>query len=416
MPRPASPLIPQLTALFLAIAVLAIGAPLAVVVDGVTVWLALLLVSLQAASLAASPRWPRTSVWVSAALLGPLSQAAQLGQENPWPVSVMSMIAYCGTLAMAGLSVTALGFGADRRGGWQLVAASAAALLIATARIYAGGPVHSSPGPLIANLVTFAGAIALTLLVVSLVRNWQEVRGQLQAQRTVAAEELARREVAEERTRIARELHDVVAHGLSSIQVQAASARYRFPALQPQVAQEFDDVAATARRAMGEMRGLLEVLRGSDAAESAPQPGLGELAELVSHPPHRGTITAELGVTAERADELGPLLGLTAYRLVQESLSNVARHAPEARVAVRVEEDADGALVISVVNAPPPGGPPGATPPAGGGHDIHGMRERVALHGGTLHAGPTAGGGFSVVAHLPSGTEKPAAPPSQEQE
>lgn len=379
----------QYLALALGVVVLSVGAPLAVTVDRLDVWLALLLCLIQSAAVALAPRLPRGAAWAGALVLGPLSWAALPTSGGPWPVSATSMVAFLLTLILASLRMR-----------WTaLLAPSLAALLIATVRIYDNGPARPSPGPLIADLVTFAGLVALTLLTAALVRNWTDVRSALARERSLSAEEAAGRRVAEERTRIARELHDVVAHGLSSIQVQASSARYRLPGLPEEASGEFDDIAATARRAMGEMRGLLAVLRGGEDAEAAPQPGLGELPALVAGLPHAERVTLDVSVPAP--GRVPEAVALSAYRIVQEALSNTVRHAPGARVTVKVaHDDAGPALRVSVANGAPSRGA-GPAGPAGGGHGIVGMRERAALHGGELDAGSLPAGGFLVAARLP---------------
>jgi signal transduction histidine kinase len=195
--------------------------------------------------------------------------------------------------------------------------------------------------------------------------------------------------VAEERARIARELHDVVAHGVSVIAVQADAAEAALahdPAL---AARPLQTIRGTARDALVEMRRMLGVLRDGEAAEHGPQPGLGQLPALVDHAglPVRLTVEGE-----PRA--LPPSLDLTAYRIVQEALTNVRKHAPQAHASVNVCWQP--ALLELVVRD----GGPGANG-ALGGHGLVGMRERVRIHGGSLRVGPAAGGGFEVVAELP---------------
>jgi signal transduction histidine kinase len=206
--------------------------------------------------------------------------------------------------------------------------------------------------------------------------------------------EQARRAVLEERTRIAREMHDVVAHHMSMIAVQAETAPYRITGLTVPVRAEFDTIAAGAREALTDMRRLLGVLRAeTEESPRAPQPGLADLAELIETT-RRAGVPVEFTMTA--AGEVPEGFGLAAYRIVQEALANAARHAPggPARVTVRGEPDA---LAVEIENdagtsAAVPGGP---------GHGLVGMRERAALLGGTLEAGPRPGGGFRVVARLP---------------
>jgi signal transduction histidine kinase len=208
----------------------------------------------------------------------------------------------------------------------------------------------------------------------------------------------------EERNRIARELHDVVAHSMSVIQVQASSAPYRLPQLDASAREEFADIATSARAAMREMRQLLGVLRSeSVGVEEMPQPGVPQIGELVPPLERAGVMVA---VHLDPALPADGVASAAAYRIAQESLSNVVRHAPGARVEVRAEL-IDHSIALSVENSAPAGS--AAVLPAKGGHGIIGMRERAALLGGTMNAGPTTGGGYRVLAILPllSSTSEP---------
>jgi signal transduction histidine kinase len=208
----------------------------------------------------------------------------------------------------------------------------------------------------------------------------------------------AARALLEERARIARELHDVVAHHMSVIAVRAETAPFRIPDL-PQAAR--DDMAATsalAREALAEMRRLLGVLRGADSdPERAPQPGLERLDALLA-----GVRGAGLAVDLEVAGDRRPLpagVELSAYRILQEALSNSLRHAPGARATVAVGYEPDR-LRLRIHNDAPPDRPD-RRPPAQPGQGIIGMRERAAMLAGDLSAGPTPDGGYLVEAVLP---------------
>ena len=230
--------------------------------------------------------------------------------------------------------------------------------------------------------------------------------------------EQARRAVLEERAKIARELHDVVAHHMSLIAVRAETAPYRLAGLPGPVTAEFGALSEAAREALTDMRRLLGVLRNDEPAARAPQPQLSDLPVLID-------AAREAGVPVELAapPALGQVpagVGVCAYRIVQESLSNASRHAPGATVTVSVGQEAS-AVLLQVANGP--GGAPGhagddatgAGEADGGrghrvdgdgqgpGHGLAGMRERVALLGGSLTAGPAPGGGFVVSAILPTG-------------
>lgn len=216
--------------------------------------------------------------------------------------------------------------------------------------------------------------------------------------RQEAANELERSHSAalEERARIARDLHDVVAHHMSLIVVQSQTAPYRVHGLSEEARAEFDSIAVSAREALNEVRVMLGVLRSDEAApEHEPQPGVGQLQALVD-----GSVRAGARVSLESTgalEEVGMAVGVVLYRIVQESLANAARHAPGAPVRVRVEAGAER-LVVEIVNGPASGAAP---PERSGGSGIRGMRERARAVRGTLTAQPTDDGGFVVRAELP---------------
>ena len=209
-----------------------------------------------------------------------------------------------------------------------------------------------------------------------------------------AREELARRAVTEERLRIARELHDVVAHSMSIIAVQSGVGVHVLDSQPEEARKALVAVEATSRQALVEMRRLLGVLRqeAEPRGSLAPAPGLAELEALTAEVARAG-VRVEVRIEGTPT-ELPAGLDLSAYRIVQEALTNVVRHAgpATARVAVRY---APGRMSVEVVDDGR-GGDHGDQ-----GHGIPGMRERAALYGGTLEAGPLPGGGFRVAATLP---------------
>ncbi|MFD6420425.1 histidine kinase [Streptomyces sp. NPDC060198] len=258
---------------------------------------------------------------------------------------------------------------------------------------------------------------AVVLMTGAAVRERGVAQRRLVEQETISAEERARRTLLEERARIARELHDVVAHHMSVITVQADSAPYRVAGLSEETREEFASIAASARESLAEMRRLLTVLRGDGTSgERAPQPGLDRLQQLVE-----ATVRTGLPVELALAADLGavpPAVDLSAYRIVQEALANVVRHAPGAPTRVSVRADGGHVTVLVVNSAPPRPGSPLET--SGTGHGLVGMRERVRLTGGTLDTGPLPDGGFRVAARLPLGPPaaggvppEPAGPPPQ---
>jgi signal transduction histidine kinase len=221
-----------------------------------------------------------------------------------------------------------------------------------------------------------------------------------------AREELARRAVTEERLRIARELHDVVAHSMSIIAVQSGVGVHVIDSRPDEARKALVAVEATSRQALVEMRRLLGVLRQEAEARGglAPAPGLAQVESLAAEVASAG-VRVEVRIEGTPS-ELPAGLDLSAYRIVQEALTNVVRHAgpATARVAVRYAPDQ---VAVEVTDdgkgLQPPSAAAGPFRPASSpvGHGIVGMRERAALYGGTLEAGPLPGGGFRVAASLP---------------
>jgi signal transduction histidine kinase len=244
-------------------------------------------------------------------------------------------------------------------------------------------------------------------------RGRREARTQLVAQTSITAEERARRTVLEERSRIARELHDVVAHHMSVISIQAQVAPHLVENPSEELKENLHGIRQNALEALTELRRVLGVLRSEDppdggpddsraragvtegTAPHAPQPTLDRLDALVDN-----TRAAGLAVVTEIHGEVRPLppgVELSAYRIVQEALSNALRHAPGSTVRVELTHFPRG-LQVRVINSRPAREAP---PSPGAGHGLLGMRERAAMLGGTLMATETSHGGFAVVAFLP---------------
>ncbi|WP_433718602.1 sensor histidine kinase [Actinoplanes sp. CA-051413] len=212
------------------------------------------------------------------------------------------------------------------------------------------------------------------------------------AVRASIREQQAREAVMEERVRIARELHDMVAHSVTVMVIQAGVVRRRLDAGLDVDPQLLHSIEVSGREAVGELRRTLGLLRG-DAAETAPPAGLDRLDELVAQVREAG-----LAVSVRRGGEavtLPPAVDLSAYRIVQEALTNVLKHAGAASAKVTVDFRSDG-LHLKVEDDGQ-----AAHSPSGGGQGLIGMRERVTLFGGELTAGPRPEGGFSVRARLP---------------
>ncbi|MFE5935477.1 sensor histidine kinase [Streptomyces sp. NPDC056470] len=247
-------------------------------------------------------------------------------------------------------------------------------------------------------------AFATAAVVGASLRMSRVARTQLVAQEVITAEERSRRALLEERGRIARELHDVVAHHMSVISIQAQVAPHLVENPSEELRENLAGIRQNAVEALTELRRVLGVLRSEDPAADGvrhnPQPTLDRLDELLDNVRAAG-LAVEAVTTGERRP-LSPGVELSAYRIVQEALSNAMRHAPGARVRVETGHLAAG-LTLRITNTPPsrPAGPSPSPLAPGLGHGLLGMRERTAMLGGELTAGPTPDGGYEVTASLP---------------
>ncbi|MFE5090715.1 sensor histidine kinase [Streptomyces sp. NPDC056638] len=243
---------------------------------------------------------------------------------------------------------------------------------------------------------TFAVASAFALLVVAVVQIRRDAQREVTVQRTVTAVERDRRTLLEERTTIARELHDVVAHHMSVVAIQAEAAPYRVENPPPELEQAFVTIRENAVAALTELRRVLGVVRAEDyQAPDAPQPTLAQLDGLLANVREAGLETEKTVTGAVR--ELPQGVELSAYRIIQEALSNTLRHAPGATARVEIGYVLGG-LGLRVVNGPPTGP---VKPSPGAGHGITGMRERVAMLNGDMTAAATEEGGYEIAAFIP---------------
>ncbi|WKN16230.1 histidine kinase [Streptomyces sp. JUS-F4] len=253
---------------------------------------------------------------------------------------------------------------------------------------------------------------AFALLVVAVVQIRRDAEREVTVQRTVTAVERDRRTLLEERTTIARELHDVVAHHMSVVAIQAEAAPYRVENPPPELEQAFVTIRENAVAALTELRRVLGVVRAEDyEAPDAPQPTLAALDGLLDNVRETGLETEKVITGAVR--ELPQGVELSAYRIVQEALSNTLRHAPGSSARVELGYVLGG-LGLRIVNGPPRGL---VKPSPGAGHGITGMRERVAMLNGEMTAGTAADGGYEVAVFLPvplSQEPEPEQPESRE--
>jgi signal transduction histidine kinase len=242
------------------------------------------------------------------------------------------------------------------------------------------------------------GVVALVLVLGDTILGLRTAEARLAEQAELRRQDLARQAVLEERSRIARELHDVVAHHMSMIAIQAEAAPLKIPDLPPAAQETLAAIRGAAREALGETRRVVGLLRnGDELPERVPQPGLARLDDLVEAARQSGLSVEPRVIGVPRPLAVG--VDLSAYRIVQEAMSNAARYAPGSRIRVAVHYGGQR-LRVSVTDD---GSDAPGTAQSGGGHGLVGMRERVAMLGGTLSAGPSKGGGFEVVADLPYG-------------
>jgi signal transduction histidine kinase len=282
--------------------------------------------------------------------------------------------------------------GGARRAAWATAFVGLAAYFTLAALLDRGAPVASVPA--------IAAHLGWLLVVLAVSEVALAARQRRQAAERTRAEE-ARRRAGEERMRIARELHDVLAHNISLINVQAGVALHLMDEQPGQSRSALQAIKQASNDALGELRSVLDVLRqGDEAPPRAPASGLAHLDSLVAG---AGATGLEVRTRVEGVPRPLPAgTDLAAYRIVQESLTNVVRHAGAHRATVTVTAAAE-ALVVEVADD---GAGAGAAPNGSGngaGQGIVGMRERVLALGGTLEAGPRPEGGFRVRASLPVG-------------
>ncbi|MBB3674730.1 sensor histidine kinase [Modestobacter versicolor] len=321
-----------------------------------------------------------------------LALAVRDSGAGPWPLPVTGLVSLGALVLLVGI-----------RERWTVSVSVWWLSVVALVAVIAASPArYEVDGEWGTNLTVYASYTATVLVAAIAIGQRHRIRADLAEARRDAELEHAQRLYVEERARIARELHDIVAHSMSVIHMQALSAPYRLPEVpSPAVREEFQDIARSARGALGEMRQMLGALRSEDdEAELAPQPRISDIQQLADATSRAGS-PVSVRIDAETGTVSGPVQ-LTTYRVVQEALSNVVRHAPGAPATVSATLDG-GALRICVQNAPPlaRAGLPGAPTPDRGGQGIRGMRERLGVLGGQLSVRATADGGYLVDATIP---------------
>ncbi|MFE8989414.1 sensor histidine kinase [Streptomyces collinus] len=311
--------------------------------------------------------------------------AVMLGSNwGEWPWAAGSFVCHLTVLTIVAMRTR------PRTAGWMW-ALTALYALIADSGI---GPTYLYGSNSGAMLIISA----LILLSVTVWHIRRDAVQEVTAQQTVTAHERSRRTLLEERTTIARELHDVVAHHMSVVAIQAEAAPYRVENPPPELEKAFATIRENAVAALTELRRVLGVVRAEDyEAPDAPQPTLADLEGLLANVREAGLGVEKVVTGAVR--ELPQGVELSAYRIVQEALSNTLRHAPGATARVEIGYVLGG-LGLRVVNGPPPN-PSLIKPSPGAGHGITGMRERVSMLNGEMTAGGTDDGGYEVAVFLP---------------
>ena len=298
-----------------------------------------------------------------------------------------------------------------RRAWWAMVVACVALMLAASVSV-----LDTEDGFAYFTALSMVAFLAAAIAAGVLIRNRERIF--VDTERRAAAAEAdrlaeAERAVASERSRIAREMHDVVAHSMSVIAVQAAAGREIVHANPDKAAEVFARIESVGRESLAELRRMLGVLRdtGDGDASLSPQPGIADIAAAVAQSSASGVAT-ELVVDGRQRD-LAPGIELAAYRIVQEALTNVRKHAGRtASATVRISYEPH-ALVVEVTDD----GSGAATSLSGigSGHGLIGMRERVEIYGGEFTSGPRPGGGYAVRAVLPIVNDDAGSVPAVEQ-
>jgi signal transduction histidine kinase len=378
-----------LAAIVAGITLLAVETPIGAVAYDVPLALAFTLAALHCGGIPLAVRMPVLGVLLSVSSAVAL-QAMGLQVGHPWPWWIVQMITQSLVVLVVAL-----------RSPWQ-VGVTTWLLPIVASSVLAASASSRDSDPVAVNVIVYASVSGAALVLALVLAQWHLIRTQLLREREMTAEEQSRRKLAEDRARIARELHDVIAHSMSMIAVQATTARYRNPQFDEAAMAEFDEIGASSRQALEEMRGLLGVLRhGDEPGDRRPQPRFTDIPELIEQADRAG-MHVTFGWPADApALGVGDVTGLAAYRIVQEALSNAIRHAPGALVEVTCRREGDD-LAIAVRNGPSVPQPVhGPAPDRPHGQGIVGMRERAAGVGGSLRTTTTEEHGFLVEAHLP---------------
>ncbi|GGK22890.1 two-component sensor histidine kinase [Streptomyces camponoticapitis] len=323
---------------------------------------------------------PVAAWWLALAVTAITGMSTSYYADWPWTPSAFA--SYLAVMTIVAIRTN------PRTAGWMWLLTLGYSIVVET--LFGGGYMYSS------TTAPMLFVSALTLLAVSALHIRRDAKKEVAVQLSVNAVERSRRTLLEERTTIARELHDVVAHHMSVVAIQAEAAPYRVENPPPELEKAFATIRENAVAALTELRRVLGVVRAEDYdAPDAPQPTLADLEGLLSNVREAG-LTVEKAVTGA-VRELPQGVELSAYRIIQEALSNALRHAPGATAKVEVSYVLGG-LGLRIVNTPPQGL---VKPSPGAGHGITGMRERVTMLNGEMTARLLPDGGYEVAAYIP---------------
>ncbi|MFJ7630885.1 sensor histidine kinase [Streptomyces sp. NPDC097595] len=345
------------------------------------------------------------STWFAA--VGPMLLATlPLALRRRYPLAVLWVVMVASLLAPDSLARSVFyvfviaTYSAVAYGPYRILAVASVPLALFVISIPQGNPnLPTVPTEYVPALILLPLAMAAYGM-----RTWRlradERQEHIAAVERQRAEEL-RRAAEQERSRIARELHDVVTHNVSMMVIQAGGARKMLDIDPDDTREALLAIEEGGRAAMAELRHAMGLLTmnaedaGGSAASRAPQPGLGQLPALVGRVRDTG-VSVDYTVSGEPRD-VAPGVGLTAYRIVQEALTNTVKHAAGGRATALLAYD-DDCLRVEITDT---GGPPSASAETGNGHGLIGLRERLTVYGGTLETGPRPGGGFRVAALIP---------------
>ncbi|MEU6778722.1 sensor histidine kinase [Nonomuraea angiospora] len=332
-------------------------------------------------------RWPRTMLGLACAAAVVATVAGAVAAGAIWisflpTVLVLYLVASTASVRWSSA-------------GWSVCVVSAVtAILIFYERVFPGLPPAAAPSEMPPYWPVEIGAICVLLTAgwaIGMVVRWKrDTTARL-------VRHLAEAAVADERRRIARELHDVIGHSMSVIAVKATVANHVADARPHEVRAALDVIERTSRSTLTEIHRVLGLLRadGDPHQPHLPVPGMADLPELAAHARSAGV---EVDLTVREEAVLPPAVAMSVYRIVQQALTNVITHAAPTRCAVTVEIDGREAMIEVIDDGPRHGRPPRA---GHGGHGLIGMRERAKMYGGTFSAGRRPEGGFHVTARLP---------------